>query len=882
MQSIHARGWGRTALTTIRKGIFSNSSQITVVLTLTVTAPSPAWAQNPFSIDGTIPDNGVVAINDPFGSVQELGPVNGNDTKIGVIHNDTPPMLGFTNPNGQTDLRRIWLATRQAIDGDVWLYYAWERDSSSGSSVITYEFQHATYPAGCDYSGEIDWLEPVSAAEANLIANCNPWSARQNGDFLIVWDFKGGATNIILREFDGMAFGVEDLADEFSPARLNSDNSRGEGAINLTEYIFSDSECDSFGSVLTGTVTGNSDSADYKDTVISALSGELSISNCGTVIVRKLTEGEDPSGVDSFAFTFDLEFLPASTDTGFNLSSGYSMSYTNVVTPGEDYSVQETSPGPNYRLTAIDCSTDNNTANVKDTDLATGTVTFDLDRAETLDCTFINTRQAQITLVKNTVGDSSGTFEFTHEIPGLDSSLTTSNGTASDSSDPLEPGTYSIAEVVPAGWDLDPDNTGCSDGSDPSSIELSAGESVTCTFTNIKRGQITLVKNTVGDVSGTTFDFTHDIPGLDSSLTTSNGTASDTSDPLEPGTYSIEEVGLAGWDLDPDNTSCSDDSDPSSIDLSAGESVTCTFTNVKRGQITLIKNTESGDATFGFTHAIPGLDSSLTTVGGTATDTSGLLLPGNYSISEDPLDGWALDADLTSCSDGSDPSSIGLSAGESVTCTFTNKLQLGAIRIFKTRKFAAAFVPEVNEDVTDEPHPQVAFEISGGELESPVSVTTELVTIEGVEYASACVDNLPFSSVAGDYTVTEIVPAGYVADGDGTVTPGDPEAEPPVAYAVNAVAVDQVGDCENGGERIVNFSNTPLTDVTVSAVAQDEGATRSRINCYQATMEEGSITLGALIGEEATGFANPASVMLADQLPGYPDSLIVCTVEIDP
>jgi hypothetical protein len=56
-----------------------------------------------------------------------------------------------------------------------------------------------------------------------------------------------------------------------------------------------------------------------------------------------------------------------------------------------------------------------------------------------------------------------------------------------------------VAETVPAGWNL----TGatCSDGSNPSSINLGVGEVVTCTFNNTKLATLTVVK--AGTGSGT-------------------------------------------------------------------------------------------------------------------------------------------------------------------------------------------------------------------------------------------------------------------------------------------------------------------------------------------------------------------------------------------
>jgi hypothetical protein len=64
---------------------------------------------------------------------------------------------------------------------------------------------------------------------------------------------------------------------------------------------------------------------------------------------------------------------------------------------------------------------------------------------------------------------------------------------------------------------------------------------------------------------------------------------------------------------------------------------------------------------------------------------SGLLTPGSYSVSENPVSGWDTSA---SCSDGSPITNIGLSAGETVTCTFVNT-QRGAAKVVKTVSGAA-------------------------------------------------------------------------------------------------------------------------------------------------------------------------------------------------
>ena len=93
-----------------------------------------------------------------------------------------------------------------------------------------------------------------------------------------------------------------------------------------------------------------------------------------------------------------------------------------------------------------------------------------------------------------------------------------------------------------------------------------------------------MVKNAVGGDG--TFDFTSH--GLGSfSLTTAGGTAQQSFTNLAPGTYAVSETVPAGWDLT--GATCSDGSNPASIDLAPGENVTCTFENTKRGSLTVVK-----------------------------------------------------------------------------------------------------------------------------------------------------------------------------------------------------------------------------------------------------------------------------------------------------
>ena len=225
-------------------------------------------------------------LTDDFGNVKELGPLNQNTTKLGVIHDDDLPTLGTSNPNGQVDLRNVWFDSNTA-NGTDWLYFAWERDSNKGSGVIAIEFQQAAAPLACDYAG---------ATEADLIAGCNPWANRDEGDFLLLWDQVGNEIVISIRTFDGTVFGAPIALDQHQfKATLSADNTKGEAVVDLG-IVFppEPTECLSIANVIPGTITGNSDTADYKDTVLADITDAITITNCGSLKLLKVDSDQSP------------------------------------------------------------------------------------------------------------------------------------------------------------------------------------------------------------------------------------------------------------------------------------------------------------------------------------------------------------------------------------------------------------------------------------------------------------------------------------------------------------------------------------------------------------------------------------------------------------
>jgi plastocyanin len=396
----------------------------------------------------------------------------------------------------------------------------------------------------------------------------------------------------------------------------------------------------------------------------------------GKIIVEKQT---DPDGSDqSFSFDGPESFDPSLTDGQTDML---------VVSPGA-YGVKE-SPATGWVLSDISCS-DGASATASTWDVSTNTATYNVEPGEEVTCTFTNTQNGNITVVKNTVGGDDA-FEFTStSLSPSPFTLTTTGGTDSRSFTNLAPGSYDVAESDP-GEMWDQTSAVCVDGDlneqDPASITLDAGETVTCTFTNTKRASIKVAKETLPDGDAASFDFTGDI-----TATLSDGQMSDAV-LVEPGTYTVTESALEGWDLT--DISCSEagssgdlSTATATFNVAAGDDVTCTFTNTKRGKIIVEKQTVPDQATGGFTFsgALSG------SIGDDGTLMSALIEPGTYTVTEsDPTP----DFDLTGiiCTDqasatassgdtGTRTATFEVDPGEEVRCTFTNT-QRGDIVIVK-------------------------------------------------------------------------------------------------------------------------------------------------------------------------------------------------------
>ncbi len=572
----------------------------------------------------------------------------GDDSYKGGVKEDTvcPDETTGSIPNNKSDLKTFGVYEEEGDPGFLHLFWTRVQDPT-GTTLMDFEFNQSS--TGC---------------------TVGPNVVRTAGDLLVEYSIDQGGTRatITLREWTGSAWGPANVLDPaVATGTINtspipaadadglgslSPRTFGEASIDLS-VIFDEGSCESFGSAMLKSRASDSFTSQLKDFIAPV---PISLTNCGKVIIRKQTDPDGSTALFNYTKTFNTD--PASGNT-FSLTDDGVQTYTGVLF-GTGYTVTEdllTLPA-GWDFDSVDCDVAANPSVGVTPDINGAVVTFAIDdEDDVLDCTYFNKARGTI-IVEKITDDGFGSFDFTSSTltPSPFTLTTTEAGDAGKDSETftdLAPGTYDVAETVPAGWNL---------------------------------------------VSGT----------------------------------------------------CDDD-------------------------------------------------------------------------------------------DGTDPATIVLEAGETVTCTFHDARQKGAILIVKTRKHAEA-------GAGDHAHPGVTFTITGGEL--PAAGVTAVTNASG----EACVDGLVLSSLVGDYTVTETVPAGYVSDD-----------------ADKAVSVTGESTCGDDSEALVSFRNTPLTDLSVSVDSQVDGGTHSSIVCEDAAAVE--------IGSAGTGFdTDDVSLDVNNLQPGT----YTCEVVIDP
>jgi uncharacterized repeat protein (TIGR01451 family) len=309
-------------------------------------------------------------------------------------------------------------------------------------------------------------------------------------------------------------------------------------------------------------------------------------------------------------------------------------------------------------------------------------------------CTITNAQPGSITIIKDAKPNRAQDFGFTATgslSPTSFSLDDDENATLSNSHTfaGLAAGSYSVSETGVAGWDLkDIVCTGSVSGSvqvsgPTATIQLAAGEHVICTYTNVKRGSVTV--NKVTDPAGDTTAFPVAISGTGTVTGDTAGTVS-TSTPktwsVSEGSYSVSETSLpAGW------TMTSNTCTPQNLTILVTDSSTeaslqktCTITNTKLAKLRIVKDALPNDPQdFAFTTTGTGLSAfSLDDDSdGTLSNSQEFvyLAPGTYAVTETPTDGWSLtglSCDTNNFTANGAQVSVQLAAGQVTTCTYTN------------------------------------------------------------------------------------------------------------------------------------------------------------------------------------------------------------------
>jgi hypothetical protein len=570
--------------------------------------------------------------------VEEFSGSADNSFGQGTKEDDTTPTVvtGSIPPN-KSDLTRFYVANDTGSNNHKFIYLAWERTNTLGSANMDFEINQLKQPdmtttgvkdigatrspgdllIRYDFSGGgtspslslVKWL--TGDTDGALSSDCN-----SSGATLPCWGAVPGATEdgidgVNDNQIDLSASGFADGAVNVlcSGAKKCTDVTHdpignidlasatfGEAAIDLTAAgVFPAGQCRNFGSAYLKSRSSDSFTAETKDFIAPI---EIDINNCGSLTIRKVTVGGSGTfGFDSTTLADQTSSDPATrfelttTGAGSAGAADTGTAYHGILAGTYD-AAENAKDG--WTLTGISCVNADSSSHPATTDLTARTLSVGIAVGDDVTCTFTNTAKATIRFKKvtNPSPDTANTsFTFDPSDTLQTGTFDLKNGETKSYVD-VVPGTYQAVESDPTpAYDLtgracvltgtSTAHTADTTAARTISVVLAAGEDVTCTFTNTKRGSLTIIKN---DDAGNALDgvvftlYTDNAPvggaaphGVEDTATTltcttASGTCSISNIPL--GDYWIvETTGKTGYALAADQH----------LTVTAGSSATKTF-----------------------------------------------------------------------------------------------------------------------------------------------------------------------------------------------------------------------------------------------------------------------------------------------------------------
>lgn len=369
----------------------------------------------------------------------------------------------------------------------------------------------------------------------------------------------------------------------------------GSGQATFSKTVYLDEPRVTTGA-LTDTATVNDGTAISPNASASASVPISSTLDCGSITIVK---DAVPDSERDFAFTSTSN--QTTTIGGFSLDDDGNATLPSTRTfsdlkPGS-YSVTESGlPIAGWTLTGLTCSDDSATST------ATGTASIALAASEDVICTYANTKDASVQLVKVTDPASDPQdFAFSATGGGLSAqTLDTDANSATPSSRTYtlsaaqQAGAHSFTEALTPGWSLIGSNCTnttevASDDGRTLTFNVGAGDQIVCTYTNTKLAELTIRKVTdpaeTDSATATAFTFTPS-ESLDDATFALKHDGTKTYVGLTPGTtHSVVESLENGYRLvdvdcgEQENATGSVADRNATVTVAAGDRITCTFTN---------------------------------------------------------------------------------------------------------------------------------------------------------------------------------------------------------------------------------------------------------------------------------------------------------------